>query len=614
MKERLSKGFIKVRIKWFLLVRITGLVLVLIYHFFKDALPGGFIGVDVFFTFSGYLITALLIDEFARFRSIDLIGFLRRRFYRIVPPLVFMVLVCTPFLLLVRTEFIAGIKYQIAAALGFVTNYFEIVLGSSYENQFAPHVYLHTWSLAVEMHFYVLWGLAAWLLACVSKTITSYKVKIAGASVVLLVAAYAAMATGAPTSTNLSIQYFSTQTHIFPFFIGALLACVAGIAQTGALFEQLEERLSAQQTVIGLVASFGVLVLLGVFMHFDDLFTYTLGFLFASLAATAMIFFARMLHQKTDGIKEPGIVSFVADTSYGVYLFHWPLYIIFAEKVNPVLAALLTLVLSFVFASCSFYVLEPALAGKSPELFSRVKLDAQKVLRAIGLVLVPFTAAVAFIALTAPQLSDFQNDLLLNASLQEQSTMTMTRKHADTSQASNYNVVEGVTYIGDSVSLRARSFLQEALPDAQIDASVSRNVAMGADLLQTAIDNNSLYQDVVVALGTNPVGGADAVDRIVEMLPRGHRLILVTPYDGRNSDPNAGANAIRAHELELAQQYDFITIADWAQVAQENPDIWEGTDYVHFGADTDSITRGGTLYAQMVKDAIDKANQGHVKP
>ena len=53
------------------------------------------------------------------------------------------------------------------------------------------------------------------------------------------------------------------------------------------------------------------------------------------------------------------------------------------------------------------------------------------------------------------------------------------------------------------------------------------------------------------------------------MLPRGHRLIFVTPYDGRNSDPNAGANAIRAHELELAQQYDFITIADWAQVAQD---------------------------------------------
>ncbi len=96
-------------------------------------------------------------------------------------------------------------------------------------------------------------------------------------------------------------------------------------------------------------------------------------------------------------------------------------------------------------------------------------------------------------------------------------------KHADTSQASNYNV-EGVTYIGDSVSLRARSYLQDALPDAQIDASVSRNVAMGVRLLQSAIDNDTLYQDVVVA--RQPVGGSDAVDKIVDMLPRGHRLIL----------------------------------------------------------------------------------------
>ena len=84
------------RIKWFSLVRITGLLLVLLYHFFQKVFPGGFIGVDIFFTFSGFLITALLIDEFARHQKIDLKGFLRRRFYRIVPPLVFMVLLVMP--------------------------------------------------------------------------------------------------------------------------------------------------------------------------------------------------------------------------------------------------------------------------------------------------------------------------------------------------------------------------------------------------------------------------------------------------------------------------------------------------------------------------------------
>ena len=146
------------RIKWFSLVRITGLLLVLLYHFFKNTYPGGFIGVDVFFTFSGYLITALLIDEYARNQKIDLLGFYKRRFYRIVPPLVLMILVTIPFVFLVRSDFRAGIGQQILAAFGFTTNFYEILTGSSYESQFIPHLFVHTWSLAIEVHFYLLWG------------------------------------------------------------------------------------------------------------------------------------------------------------------------------------------------------------------------------------------------------------------------------------------------------------------------------------------------------------------------------------------------------------------------------------------------------------------------
>ena len=153
------------RINWFSYIRVTGLFLVLIYHFFPSVLPGGFIGVDVFFTFSGYLITALLIDEVSRTHRIDYLGFMRRRFYRIVPPLVLMVLICTPLALLVRNDFIAGIGRQITSVIGFVTNYYEILTGGNYENQFNQHIYLHTWSLAIEVHYYILWGALLWFLA-----------------------------------------------------------------------------------------------------------------------------------------------------------------------------------------------------------------------------------------------------------------------------------------------------------------------------------------------------------------------------------------------------------------------------------------------------------------
>ncbi|MEA8986020.1 acyltransferase family protein, partial [Campylobacter jejuni] len=117
------------RIKWFSLIRITGLLLVLLYHFFQTVFPGGFFGVDVFFTFSGFLITSLLLEEFGQKGKIDILGFFRRRFYRIFPPVVLMILVVMPFTFLVRQDYVAGIGGQIAGVLGFMTNFYEMLTG-----------------------------------------------------------------------------------------------------------------------------------------------------------------------------------------------------------------------------------------------------------------------------------------------------------------------------------------------------------------------------------------------------------------------------------------------------------------------------------------------------
>ena len=69
-----------------------------------------------------------------------------------------------------------------------------------------------------------------------------------------------------------------------------------------------------------------------------------------------------------------------------------------------------------------------------------------------------------------------------------------------------------------------------------------------------------------------------------------------------------------AHAAELAKKYDYVFVADWHQTAIDNPQIWEGTDYVHFGSNSESIIEGGTLYANTIKQAIDEANSGNVKP
>ena len=147
------------RYVWLSQLRAFGVVLVLVYHFFPAVLPGGFIGVDVFFVFSGFLITSLLLREYQRNGSIALLGFYRRRLRRLLPAILVTLLVVLPLTFLVSADFRAGIVKQVAAMLGWATNFYEIANGQSYANQLLPHLFVHTWTLSIEMQFYLLWGL-----------------------------------------------------------------------------------------------------------------------------------------------------------------------------------------------------------------------------------------------------------------------------------------------------------------------------------------------------------------------------------------------------------------------------------------------------------------------
>ena len=604
------------RIKWFSLVRITGLLLVLLYHFFQKVFPGGFIGVDIFFTFSGFLITALLIDEFARHQKIDLKGFLRRRFYRIVPPLVFMVLLVMPFTFLVRRDFIAGIGTQIAAVFGFVTNFYEMLSGGSYESQFIPHLFIHTWSLALEVHYYVLWALLAWFLGKKAKSVGQYRGYIFLSSTGLFLVTFLTFFVGALVTKNLSNVYFSSIAHVFPFFVGSALATVTGITTTSPNLTQLVKKLSLQKTLAILAGAFLVLLVLTFILPFDSVWTYLFGFLVATLAASVMIVMTRVLHEKTPDQKEPAVITFIADTSYGVYLFHWPFYIIFSQLMTNGWASLLTALVSFSLAALSFYISEPTVAGREPKIFGN-SLDLRSFTKPLFYSAIPLTLLMFGIALFAPRVGAFDENLITEGLRQSDSKMQITRAQVDNASATSYNVSDGVTMIGDSVNLRASDYLKQVLPDIQLDALVSRNLDSGLKVYETDIANRVLLKNVVIALGTNSSNNyQELLDKFVQELPKGHRLIFVTPYDGREAnDSNSVTVQTRQYQLELAKKYDYVYVADWYQVAVDNPAIWAGTDSVHFGLESDgSIDVGGNLYANVVKEAVDQANRGPVKP
>ena len=593
------------RIKWFSLIRITGLLLVLLYHFFQTIFPGGFFGVDVFFTFSGFLITSLLLEEYGQKGQIDLLGFFRRRFYRIFPPVVLMILVTMPFTFLVRQDYVAGIGSQIAGVLGFMTNFYEMLTGGSYESQFIPHLFVHNWSLAVEVHYYILWGLAVWFLSKRAKSSGQLRGTVFILSSAAFIISFLSMFIVSFIVSSYSTVYFSSFTHVYPFFLGSVLATLVGVRQTTTLVKRLNNTWDLKQTLLVFGAGLGVLLLLTFFVKFTYLFAYLIGFLLASLAALAMILATRVLHEKTPNIEEPRVISFLADTSYAVYLFHWPFYIIFTQLMGNLPAVILTTVFSYLFATLSFYVIEPLIAGKTTGLLQKAKEipHIKTIFASSSGILTLITLIVMIIA---PQVGAFETDLTVNGLKQAQTNLTRTKTMADQTEASRYNIADGVSIIGDSVTLRATPGLQEVLPDAQTDGQVSRNTKQANAIMLNNSQNKALPKIVVIATGVNnPEDYKADIDSLVTNLPKGHQLVLVTPYEGDTSqETQPYVEQYASYAREVAQKYPYIEIADWNQVSKDHPDIWKGTDQVHFGNDNTKLEEGAKLYAETIASAI----------
>ena len=602
------------RIKWFSLIRITGLLLVLLYHFFQTIFPGGFFGVDVFFTFSGFLITSLLLEEFGKKSQIDLLGFFKRRFYRIVPPVVLMVLVTMPFTLLVRQDYVAGIGGQIAGVFGFVTNFYEMLTGGSYESQFIPHLFVHNWSLAVEVHYYILWGLAVWFLSKRSKSSSQLRGTVFLLSAGAFILSFFSMFIGSLMASSYSSVYFSSLTHVYPFFLGSILATVVGVRQTTDLVKQFDRMWNLRQNLLVFAAGLLVLLLLTFFVKFTYLFAYLFGFLLASLAAVVMIFAARVLHEKTPEIQEPRIITFLADTSYAVYLFHWPFYIIFSQLMGNLLAVILTVIFSYFFAILSFYIIEPLIAGRTNPIIRKIsKLPHIKSISASSVGILVVIALV--ITIVSPQVGAFETDLMVNGFKQAQTNIGQTKTLAEQAELSRLGISEGTSLIGDSVALRANTALQEALPEANINAQVSRTTKQANDIMLLNNQNKALLKTVVIATGVNnPEGYKNDLDSIVNNLPKGHHLILVTPYEGdKSKDTYTSVEQYAAYARELAEKNPYVSIADWNKVAKEHPEIWAGTDQVHFGNDSNMIEEGAKLYAETIAAAVKDAQELPVK-
>ena len=657
------------RIKWFGAVRAYGLFLVLGYHLFYDTFPGGFLGVDIFFTFSGFLITALIIEDVRKTGGFSLFGFYKRRIRRIMIPLTFAVVFTLPFMLFISPDFSVGIARNAAAALGSVTNWVEILNGGSYEARLLPSMYIHTWSLSIEMQFYLVWGLICAVLAAVSKVFFGsdirkrfifFKVFVMTLSGVFAVISYMYMRSLYNADSSLDIIYFNTLTRFMPFFIGSFAATIWGVQDKRHKALEMHPKRSKLLTagLILLTLSAAAFIFYDVSQYkFADEFIYHYGFLLTSLLTVALIYGTHGLHCMTPADKEePRLLTSVSEMSYNAYLYHWPLYIVFTALIlNNIAASFVTLAFTFVFSALVFYGAERIFipAGRSGTLKHR-RLVTSIVAFAV-VIAVSMGGAVIY---RAPDLSSIETDFAVNYVLRDaEGVISLERRvsaiqihpvayAADDSplQANllpddgavqapdpqpdpqpdtqpepqpeppptpqptpapppapgpSLDISGGVTIIGDSVPLGAQSTMQRIIPDCYVDAEVSRPVSAGKGIMTGLQNRGELREYVVIALGTNGTGSyASLLTDIIDALNPGHRLIFVTPFDGRANDNSKLTESTANWMRELPGRYDFITIADWNSLIGSQTELL-ANDKVHMGGQSSM-----TLYANCVAEAI----------
>lgn len=579
-------------------LRALAVVAVLGYHLAPASLPGGFVGVDVFFVVSGFIVTRLLLVERSRTGTVRLGAFWMRRARRIVPALVSMLAVCVPLAAAVDPALLHGIRRQLVGAATFSSNWLAVAADGDYFRAARPELLTNLWSLAVEEQFYLLCPLLLVLAVGVLRLRRRTVVLVASSLAVLSAVAMGLLASaplGSPTRA-----YVGTDTHAFGLLLGVALAVALGVERLPAR----QGRLANVPLAIGGVSA-ATLAVLAVTMTASDGLPAHGGLALASAAAAGLVW-AGATVPALGRLLDSRPLRWLGERSYAVYLWHWPLLLILGATPLgglPVLLAVVVAVVSLCAAAASHVLIEEPLRRGSLRHGDPVERRRRQVpVMAMG-VLVVVTLGVAAMH---DDTSEAERLVARGRSAVESSPSappsappapSATPAPTATAATPPLAAVQGgdVTAIGDSVMLAAAPQLQAALPGIAIDAEVSRSMWAAPEMLSALAHSGALRPVVVVGLATNGEVGEEQLTQVLDIVGDRRTLVLVTGHADRGWIP--GANAALA---DFAAGKPNVVVADWDTAIAAHADEL-ADDGIH------PEPSGGDVYAATVRGAIETA-------
>ncbi|MEI6220545.1 MAG: acyltransferase family protein [Actinomycetes bacterium] len=567
-------------------LRAIAVTAVILYHLGINWIPGGFLGVDLFFVISGYVITRLLLDSIMSKGALDLREFYWARMRRLVPALLFM-LAGTTFVIAAWKpdaihRFLSDLPYVLTGSenwhlVGVHQDYFQAIG--------RPPLLQHIWSLGVEIQFYALWPLI--LLAILryfgKKRVAQISLAIAFISGLALFI-YSIQVDSTQTN-NISHIYFGTDTHSLGLFLGAALA-VSWIPKN--LNKNISQR--AQDFVDG-IGVFGLLGLLCTFFFIDESnpALYRLAFPLAALFGCAII--TSLVHpaSRFAPLLSARPIVWIGQRSYGIYLWHWVIFQVTRPNVDlagaswAINCARILIVIALADISLRWVEI-PIRRGTLANWFRGMKYRTKVTQRNqkiwVALVLVGFVASTGGAAWAA-----------LNQDKPNAAPSTTSLLPTLSSQSVTPTTKPGLWVTGDSIILGIRDKLQSHFPIELINARVGRQIGELIQVVTT--DRPGLEQSkVIFDIGNNNHLTESDVRTLFELLKNQPQMIVVDSAVPRvwRDDNN------RIIRLVLAD-YPQARMIDWATISQGHPEYF-APDGVHLS------DAGGDVYVSAILEAL----------
>ena len=630
-------------------LRALAVVAVLLYHAELTWLPGGYLGVEIFFVISGYLITALLLTEWRRLGRVDLKGFWIRRARRLLPALYLLLALTLAYAVVFLPGEVAGLRDDAIAALGYVTNWY-LVLGheSYFEAIGRPSLLKHLWSLAVEEQFYLLWppvlalGLSLGAQRWRQRRVLFVALSGAVASALLMVILYRPEA-------DPSRVYFGTDTRATGLLMGAALAFVwrpwperggSGAARYllnhRTLWSRLRRRWGWTVPLLLDVAGLAALLALIAFcLRLGEYqpFLYRGGLVSVVVATTVVIMACVHPHARLGKYllgRRP--LRWLGVRSYGIYLWHWPVFMVTRPHLDVALEGLpllaLRLAVTLALADLSYrYVETPIRKGALERAW--LALREARGLRRRELSIVWAGAAVPVVTFCAvlgvavaraqppePPSSLSSVKAIHSGGALDTSgagaTAETTPSHAgivqkarapgEAAAAKDKTALAGATAgapvgsvsaIGDSVMLGAADRLYRDIDNLTVmDAQVGLQASAAIDILRSRRASGQLGDVVIVHIGNNGIFTAGQFDEMMRVLAGVRRVVFVNvnvprAWEGPNNEVLA----------QGARRYPNAVLVDWYSASVYHPEFFVN-DGVHLRME------GQRVYADLISERL----------